>query len=51
MALRLALGSATPLCAATGRKHPPETNDTTTKFVGIPNGTPPAPGLCPAVPS
>lgn len=48
VALRLALGSARPWCAAAPAKPPASLNDTATRFVAQPKSPPPA--TCPALP-
>jgi hypothetical protein len=48
LAVRLDLGTSVAYCSATSPKAPPETNDTITKFTGVPNA--PAPASCPSRP-
>ncbi|MEO6026910.1 MAG: hypothetical protein ABIR79_08620, partial [Candidatus Binatia bacterium] len=48
LAIRLALGTTVEYCSVGTAKAPPETNDTTSKFVAVSNG--PAPGVCPPRP-
>jgi YVTN family beta-propeller protein len=48
LALRLKLGTGVEYCTAVAANPPPEKNDTTAKFAGIPNS--PAPVGCPPLP-
>jgi DNA-binding beta-propeller fold protein YncE len=48
MALRLRLGNGVEYCAVAPAKAPVASNDTTAKFVGVPNTA--APAVCPPVP-
>jgi len=48
LAVRLALGSSVQYCSAAPAKAPSATNDTPSKFVGVPNS--PAPASCPPLP-
>src|SRR5262249_808179 len=48
LAVRLQLGTRVAYCGPAPAKAPPETDDTTTRFVAVPNTA--APATCPPVP-